>query len=47
MNETIMIDLGMDNHEIPEDYRERINEQLRDLYNRINAYTTKWRTNGN
>ena len=30
---------------MPADYRERITEQLRDLYNRINAYTTKWRTN--
>jgi hypothetical protein len=27
----------MDNHEMPADYRERITEQLRDLYNRINA----------
>ena len=35
MNETIMIDLGKDQR------------TAKDLYNRINAYTTKWRTNGN
>jgi hypothetical protein len=36
----------IDNLEIPEDYRERVGEQVRDLHDRINAYITLWRNNG-